>query len=79
MSWMSYLKNFYNNKKKTDPSYKYSSAMKDAAVSYKKDKGKSGPAEGPALAAPKIGKTRKKSRRSTKSRRSGKSRRVKRA
>ena len=72
MSWMSYLKTFYNNKKKSDPSYKYSSAMKDAAVSYKKD-GKSTPDAAP------VGKTRRKSRRSGRSRRSGKSRRAKRA
>jgi len=69
---MSYLKTFYTNKKKIDPSYQYSSAMKDAAEPYKKDKGKG--VAGPTANA--TGKTRRKFRRG-KSRRSGKSRRIK--
>lgn len=33
--WLSHLKTFYINKKKTDKSYSYKSAMKDAAKTYK--------------------------------------------
>lgn len=33
--WLTHLKAFYNEKKKTDKSYSYKSAMKDAAKTYK--------------------------------------------
>ena len=35
-SWVAHVKQFYQAKKKKDPNYKYSSAMKDARASYKK-------------------------------------------
>lgn len=33
--WLSHLKAFYNNRRKTDKSYSYKSAMKDATKTYK--------------------------------------------
>jgi hypothetical protein len=36
--WTTFLTTFYNQKKKTTPSYKFSQAMKDAAKIYKKQK-----------------------------------------
>ena len=33
--WLTHLKKFYTEKKKTDKSYSYKSAMKDAAKTYK--------------------------------------------
>ena len=35
-SWVAHVKQFYQAKKKKDPNYKYSSAMKEARASYKK-------------------------------------------
>tara|TARA_R110000824_G_scaffold340739_3_gene527240 strand:- start:9253 stop:9393 length:141 start_codon:yes stop_codon:yes gene_type:complete len=35
-AWMVHLQKTYSEKKKKDPSYKYSSAMKDAKKTYKK-------------------------------------------
>ena len=35
-AWVAHVKQFYQAKKKKDPNYKYSSAMKDARASYKK-------------------------------------------
>ncbi len=35
--WLTHLKSFYLNKKKTDKSYSYKCAMKDAAKTYKGD------------------------------------------
>ena len=35
-AWMVHLDKVYKEKKKKDPNYKYSSAMKDAKASYKK-------------------------------------------
>lgn len=34
--WLSHLKAFYNNKKKTDSSYSYKTAMKEAAKTFKR-------------------------------------------
>ena len=35
-AWVAHVKQFYQAKKKKDPNYKYSSAMKEARASYKK-------------------------------------------
>ena len=35
-AWVQHVKKFYEAKKKKDPSYKYSQAMKDAKSTYKK-------------------------------------------
>ena len=35
-AWVAHVKKFYQDRKKKDSSYKYSSAMKDARASYKK-------------------------------------------
>ena len=35
-AWVAHVKQFYQAKKKKDPNYKYSSAMKVARASYKK-------------------------------------------
>ena len=35
--WLTHLKKFYIEKKKTDKSYSYKSAMKDAAKTYNPD------------------------------------------
>ena len=35
--WLTHLKKFYANKKKTNPSYSYKNAMKDAVSSYHKN------------------------------------------
>jgi hypothetical protein len=34
--WLSHLKAFYNDKKKTNSSYSYKTAMKDAAKTFKR-------------------------------------------
>ena len=34
--WVEHVKAFYQKKKKSNPSYKYSQAMKDAKATYKK-------------------------------------------
>jgi hypothetical protein len=36
-AWIKYLGKYYNDKKKTNPDYKYKDAMIDAAKSYKRD------------------------------------------
>ena len=36
--WITHLNNFYKKKKKSNPSYKYSQAMKDAKKTYKNKK-----------------------------------------
>lgn len=35
--WLTHLKAFYINKRKTNKTYSYKSAMKDAAKTYKSD------------------------------------------
>lgn len=35
-SWRKYVTNFYNEKKKTNPSYKFKNALVDASKDYKK-------------------------------------------
>jgi hypothetical protein len=35
-AWISHVKSFYLKKKKKNPGYKYSQAMKDARSTYKK-------------------------------------------
>jgi hypothetical protein len=35
-AWISHVKAFYQKKKKKNPAYKYSQAMKDARSTYKK-------------------------------------------
>ena len=53
-AWVAHVKKYYSDRRKKDPKYKYSSAMKDARASYKKadksepkskGKGKSKPEE----------------------------------
>ena len=46
-AWIQHVKSFYQKKKKEDPSYKYSQAMKEARSTYKK-KGSAAPAAEPA-------------------------------
>jgi hypothetical protein len=36
--WTTFLTKFFNEKRKTDPKYKLSQAMKDASKAYKKSK-----------------------------------------
>ncbi len=40
-AWLSHLKSYYNEKKKSNPKYKFKTAMKEAVPSYRKS-GKSG-------------------------------------
>ena len=35
-AWVAHVKKYYSDRRKKDPKYKYSSAMKDARASYKK-------------------------------------------
>ena len=41
--WLTHLKAFYAKKKKTNPAYKYSTAMKEARASYKSGKDDAAP------------------------------------
>jgi hypothetical protein len=34
-AWINHVKKFYNDKKKSNPSYKYKNAMSDAKSTYK--------------------------------------------
>jgi hypothetical protein len=34
--WITFLKSYYEKKKKSNPNYKFSQAMKDASKEYKK-------------------------------------------
>ena len=49
-AWVAHVKKYYSGRRKKDPKYKYSSAMKDARATYKKADAKS---EGPKSKASK--------------------------
>ena len=59
-AWNTFVKEFYYKQKKTNPSYEFKNALKDAAGPWKKMKGSSGSSEVPMMM--------KKSRKSRKSR-----------
>jgi hypothetical protein len=40
--WTKFVTNFYNEKKKTDPSYKFKNALQEAASKYKSSKSNGG-------------------------------------